>query len=272
MGQSLDVFALYLALGVVAGVIAGLFGLGGGAIIVPVLIIAFTVSGYSPELLTHLAIGTSLATIVVTSTSAIATHHQKDAVRWPLVVSMIPGIVIGAAVGGLLAAQLDGPLLQICFGVFLIFIAGQMLFSAPVSGHRELPGLGSRSGVAGVIGCLSGIFGIGGGSLTVPFLSWCRIPMPQAVASSAALGFPIAVSATLVYVMTGWSAAGLPAGAYGYVYLPAFIGIALTSIPFAQVGAKLAHRLPETGLRFAFAGLSLLLGLIFIVSNIGLVM
>ena len=267
--QFLEIFVLYLVLGVLAGVVAGLFGLGGGVIIVPVLIAAFTASAYPAATLTHLAIGTSLATIVVTSISAIATHQQNVAVRWPLVVSMIPGIVLGAGLGGLLAARLNGPLLQICFGVFLIFVAVQMVSSRPVHGHRDLPGLGWRFSVAGVIGCLSGIFGIGGGSLTVPFLSWCRVPMPQAVASSAALGFPIALSATCVYVMSGWQQTGLPAGAYGYVYMPAFIGITLTSIPFARIGARLAHRLPELGLRRAFSVLSLLLGLIFIVSNVG---
>ena len=265
----MEVFALYLAVGVLAGVIAGLFGLGGGIIIVPVLITAFTMSGYPPELLTHLAIGTSLATIMVTSTSAIVTHHQKKAVRWSLVLSMVPGIICGATLGGLLASQLDGPLLQICFGAFLIFVAVQMGSSGQLRGHRELPHRGWRFTVAGVIGCLSGIFGIGGGSLTVPFLSWCRIPMPQAVAGSAALGFPIAVSATLIYVITGWGQPELPAGAYGYVYLPAFVGIALTSIPFARIGARLAHRLPEVAMRRAFAALSLVLGSIFIMSNLG---
>lgn len=273
VGQALEIFALYLAVGVLAGVIAGLFGLGGGIVIVPVLIATFSASGFPQEQLTHLAIATSLATIVVTSISAIVAHLKRNSLSGPLVFSMMPGVVAGAVLGGWLASQFGGSLLQICFGVFLIFIALQMVSgkvpAGSEQGHRKLPGLIRRSGIAGVIGCLSGIFGIGGGSLTVPFFSWYRVPMPQAVASASALGLPIALSATLTYIVTGWQQVNLPAGAYGYVYLPAFCGVVLTSIPFARVGAGLAHRLPEAGLRRVFAALSLLLGLRFIIVNIG---
>ena len=270
MGSGLEVFTLYLALGVLAGVVAGLFGIGGGAVVVPVLIVAYTISGYDPVWLTHLAMGTSLATISVTSFSAIVAHQQKRAVLWPLVFSMVPGIILGAMLGGLLAGQLDGRLLQICFGIFLVSIAVQMNRRNVGSGKKQLPSVATRLSVAGLIGGLSGIFGIGGGSLTVPFFSWCGIPMARAVACSAALGFPISVSAALTYIATGWAQQGLPAGAYGYVHVPAFFGIILTSTVFARVGAKWAHLLPEIGLQRAFAVTAFALGLVFIVSNIGI--
>lgn len=269
----LEIFALYLVVGVFAGIVAGLFGLGGGVIIVPVLIAAFSASGFSQHQLTHLAIATSLATIVITSISAVFAHLKRKSLSWPLVLSMVPGVVIGAAVGGWLASGLNASLLQICFGFFLIFAALQMVLRqflvSPDSGQRELPAPFWRSGVALVIGCLSSVFGIGGGSLTVPFLSWYRVPMPQAVASASALGLPISISGTVTYVVAGLQQTDLPASAYGYVYLPAFFGIVLASIPSARVGAGLAHRLPEVGLRRVFAGLSFLLGLSFIVSNLG---
>lgn len=264
----MQTYALYLGLGAIAGLLSGIFGIGGGAIIVPVLIYSFIAQGYSPEVLTHLAIGTSLATIVVTSASAVATHHRKGAVRWPLARWMAPGIFIGTALGGLFAATLSGPLLQLCFGLFLLGVAAQLGFSVQPRASRQLPGRFGTAGTSLGIGFLSGIFGIGGGSISVPFLVWCRIGMAQAVATSAALGFPIAVSGALTYMLNGWAAPGLPAGALGYLHVPALVGVALASTPCARAGALLAHQLPAALLKKLFALLLLALGLSFVGANL----
>lgn len=259
---------LYLGIGVVAGLVAGLFGLGGGAVVVPVLILAFHWQGVPPEVLTHMAIGTSLATIVVTSSSAIRTHQRRGAIAWPLVGRLVPGVLVGTALGGLLAARVGGELLQFCFGAFLVLVAFQMAFGVRVRPRPgPAPGRAMQVGAGGVIGIASGVFGIGGGSLTVPWLLWCRQSTLTAVASSAALGLPIAISGALTYAVVAGSA-DLPPWSLGYVYLPALLGIVLTSTPSARWGAQLAHRLPELVLRRAFALVSLAIGIQFMVRNL----
>jgi uncharacterized membrane protein YfcA len=260
--------ALYLGIGAVAGLVAGLFGLGGGAVVVPVLILAFHWQGVAPEVLTHMAIGTSLATIVVTSSSAIRTHQRRGAIDWPLVGRLVPGVLVGTALGGLLAARVGGELLQFCFGAFLVLVAFQMAFGVRVRPRPgPAPGRAVQVGAGGVIGIASGVFGIGGGSLTVPWLLWCRQSTLTAVASSAALGLPIAISGALTYAVVAGSA-DLPPWSLGYVYLPALLGIVLTSTPSARWGAQLAHRLPELVLRRAFALVSLAIGIQFMVRNL----
>jgi len=260
--------ALYLGIGAVAGLVAGLFGLGGGAVVVPVLILAFHWQGLAPEVLTHLAIGTSLATIVVTSASAIRTHQRRGAVRWPLVGRLVPGVLVGTVAGGLFAARVGGALLQFCFGAFLVLVALQMAFGVRVRARPgAAPGAVAQAGAGGLIGLASGIFGIGGGSLTVPWLRWCGQPAVNAMASSAALGLPIALSGALTYALAAGDAA-LPPWSLGFVYLPALLGIALASTPCARRGAQLAHRLPDPVLRRAFALVSLAIGVQFMVRNL----
>ena len=261
----MEIMFVYLLAGVVAGLLGGLFGLGGGAIVVPVLIYSFTLSGYEQSVLTHMAIGTSLATIVVTSLSSVYTHHRRSAVLWRVFTWMAPGIGLGVIAGGLLATALSGSLLQALFGIFLIAVGLQMAFSATPKPHRELPGPVASSGSAAGIGFVSGIFGIGGGSLTVPFLAYCNVDITRAIGTSAALGFPIAILGALTYIVRGWAAPELPGGAFGYVFLPAFLGITLTSIPAARLGASLAHRLPAQSLERLFALMAFLLGVGFIV-------
>ncbi len=260
--------ALYLGIGAVAGLVAGLFGLGGGAVVVPVLIFAFHWQGVSPEVLTHMAIGTSLATIVVTASSAIRTHHLRGAIRWSLVGQLVPGVLIGTVLGGLVAARSGGGLLQFCFGAFLVLVAFQMAFGVRVRPRPESgTGRVAQSVAGGAIGFASGIFGIGGGSLTVPWLLRCGQLTVNAVASSAALGLPIAVSGALTYALTA-GGAELPPWSLGYVYLPALLGIVLTSTPCARWGAQLAHRLPDQVLRRAFALVSLAIGAQFMMRNV----
>ncbi len=264
----MEILVVYLLVGALAGLVGGLFGLGGGAVIVPILIYSFAASGYSPEVLTHLALGTSLATIIITSASAVVAHHRKRAVVWPLMWSMVPGICLGTALGGLFAANLSGPLLQLCFGAFLLLVAAQMGLGLRPHSARELPGLPGKFASSAGIGFFSGIFGIGGGSLTVPFLAWCNVAITRAVATSAALGFPIAVSGAITYMVAGMGRSDLPEGSLGYVYLPALFGIALASTPCARIGANLAHRLQEKLLRRLYALVSAGLGVYFIIDNI----
>lgn len=258
-------FLLYLLLGGFAGVLAGLFGVGGGLIIVPVLVYSFTAQGFAPEVLTHLAVGTSLATIVFTSINSVLAHHRKGAVLWHIFIWMTVGILVGAVLGSLTAAAIQGPMLQKIIGTFAIVMAIQMALDYKPKASRDVPGKPGL-GIAGVvIGWASAIFGIGGGSLTVPFLAWRSVPMPQAVATSAACGLPIAISGALSFMFVGWQAPALPEWSLGYVYLPALVGIAATSMFFARVGANLAHRLPPRVLKRLFAlqlfgvGLSFLL-------------
>lgn len=246
-------FLLYLLLGSGAGVLAGLFGVGGGLIIVPVLVLSFGAQGFSPEVLTHLAVGTSLATIVFTSINSILTHHRKGAVRWPMVLWMTIGILLGAALGSLTAAALQGAMLQRIIGIFAIVMAVQMAFDMRPKASTGQPGKPGLSLAGVVIGWASAIFGIGGGSLSVPYLSWRGLPMQQAVATSAACGLPIALCSALSFMIVGWNEAHLPAWSLGFVYLPAMLGIAATSMFFARLGAHLAHRLPPRLLKRLFA-------------------
>ncbi|HCO60100.1 MAG TPA: hypothetical protein DIT58_07895 [Porticoccaceae bacterium] len=261
----METVVVYLLAGVVAGLVGGLFGLGGGAIVVPVLIYSFSLSGFEESVLTHMAIGTSLATIVITSLSSVYVHHRNAAVLWQITGWMAPGIGLGVIGGGLLATALSGAALQALFGAFLIAVAIQMAFGGNPKPHRDLPGsLGVTSSAAG-IGFVSGIFGIGGGSLSVPYLAYCNVGIAKAIGTSAALGFPIAVLGALTYAARGWGASDLPAGALGYVFLPAFLGITLTSIPAARLGALLAHRLPAILLKRLFALVAFLLGVGFVI-------
>lgn len=256
---------IYLVLGACAGVLAGLFGVGGGLVIVPVLIFSFTAQGFSPEVLTHLAVGTSLATIVFTSVNSIRAHHKRGAVLWPVVGWMTGGIVIGAALGSLTADLLPGAVLQKIIGVFAICMAIQMGFNLQPKAAGGVPGKLGLSVAGTVIGWASAIFGIGGGSLTVPFLNWRSVPMQKAVATSAACGMPIALAGAVSFIVVGFNAEHLPPWSLGYVYLPALVGIALTSMFFARFGVILAHRLSPLMLKRLFAVLLVCVGTNFLI-------
>jgi len=247
-------FLILLLLGIVAGTVAGLLGVGGGIVIVPMLV--WFLSHYVEIPTTYLmqvAIGTSLATIVITSLSSIIAHHQRKAVRWLIVWQLTPGIIIGALLGATLADKLPSDTLRIIFAILILFVAAQLSFLPPPAPDRQLPnGLGI--GIMGtIIGHISALVGIGGGSLTVPFLVWCNISIRNAVGTSAACGFPIAVSGTFGFIITGWHINNLPAWTSGYIYWPAFFAIVPTSLVFAQLGTKLAHTIPVNTLKNFFA-------------------
>ncbi|GAB3376832.1 sulfite exporter TauE/SafE family protein [Azotobacter armeniacus] len=257
-------FLLYLPLGAAAGVLAGLFGIGGGIIIVPVLVFSFTAQGFDQSVLTHLAVGTSLATIVFTSINSVLAHQRKGAVRWSIFIWLTIGILFGAVLGSLTAAAIQGPMLQKIIGVFAIAVAIQMSIDFNPKAGRAVPGKPVLSLVGVVIGWASTIFGIGGGSLNVPFLTWRGVPVQQAVATSAACGLPIALSGALSFMVVGWSDVHLPEWSLGFVYLPAMLGIAFTSMFSARFGAHLAHRLPPRVLKRLFALQLLAVGLVFL--------
>lgn len=251
---------LYILVGAFAGVLAGLFGVGGGAIIVPILIFIFTLQNFAPESLVHLAVGTSFATIVVTSCSSIVAHHKMANVNWSVFKSMLPGLVIGVLLGSVVAASIAGQYLQLAIGLFLMLVSIHMFSGLQPSGVIGLPSRAKLAGGGTIIGLASAFFGIGGGSLTVPFLTACREPIKHAVATSAACGLPIALFGALAYGVQGLAAADLPGLATGYIYWPAFIGIAIASIPCAKLGALLAARLSEQALKKSFSLLLFLIG------------
>ncbi|KEF31213.1 MAG: sulfite exporter TauE/SafE family protein [Gammaproteobacteria bacterium] len=260
------VFASYLALGALAGTVAGLFGIGGGLIIVPVLIFSFALQGVSPEVAAHVAVGTSLATIVFTSISSIRSHNARGAVRWELFRPMTVGIVVGAVLGAWSASLMSGQTLKLVIGVFAILVALKMITGANPKPGRDVPGGAGLTAAGGGIGWASAIFGIGGGTITVPYLSWCNVRMQEAVATSAACGLPIAIAGALGNMWTGWGHANLPEYSLGFIYLPALLGIILTSVPFAKVGAALAHRLDAIVLKRTFAIILIIVGLRFLLS------
>lgn len=249
----MEPFLLYPLVGAFVGVIAGLFGVGGGLIVVPFLVFIFRGQGMAPEIIMHLAIGTSLATIMVTSLSSVRAHHRHGAVLWPVFRKLTPGIIAGTLLGAAIVDQLPNNALRIIFGVFELLVAAQIGFGIKTAPHRQLPGRAGMNTTGGVIGAVSAIVGIGGGTLTVPFLVWCNIGIRQAVATSAACGLPIAVAGTTGLIIAGWNATQLPTWSTGYIYWPAFAGIALASVLFAPLGAKLAHTIPADKLKRFFA-------------------
>ena len=247
-------WALYLGFGSVAGILSGLFGIGGGVVIVPFLVWLFGREGFPDDAAMVMAVATSLATIIVTSVSAVRAHHWRGAIHWRTVAKLAPGILAGSVLGSIIAHHLPVLWFKLIFALFLLYVALRMLLGSPADqGHGRTP-CAAIFAVAGMlIGAASSVLGIGGGTLSVPFLVKCRYPMRNAVAISAACGFPIAVAGTATYVILGWREAGLPAWSFGYVYLPAFAGIILTSVPFAPLGAYLAHHWPTSRLRRIFA-------------------
>lgn len=251
---------IYLLLGVFAGFLGGLLGLGGGIVVVPALFFIFRGLGFLPGAIMHMAIGTSLATVVLTATVSTWAHHRRGAVMWPAVARFAPGIVVGSLAGGVLADQLAGTALRIFFGLFELLIAVQLAFGLQPKPTRTLPSTGTMAAVGAGIGGLSAVLGIGGGTMTVPFLVWCNVGIRQAVATSAACGLPIAVAATVSHVIAGLHTTGLPVGAIGYVYWPAVVVTGLASVVFAPLGARVAHAIPMTALRWIFSTVLAIIG------------
>lgn len=255
--QALLIFAVT---GAGAGLLAGLFGVGGGLIMVPALALVLPHQGVGPAIAMQVAIGTSLAVIATTSISSTLAHHHRQGVLWPVFHRIAPGLLTGAAIGAFVAHALTGLTLQRIVGVGAVLVSIQMFLDLKPKVAREMPGAMGLFGVGGIIGLLSSLIGIGGGSLTVPFLSRCGVPMRQAVGTAAACGIPIAWGGAAAFMLAGAGVAGRPALSLGYVSLEAFAGLAVASVLTAPYGARLAHRLPQRTLKRAFAALLLVVG------------
>jgi len=249
----------YLLLGALVGVFAGLLGVGGGGIMVPLLTAMFAAQGVGSEHLVHLALGTSMAAIVLTSLSSLRAHHAHGAVRWDIVKAIAPGVLLGTFAGTFIASQVPTRPLAIFFACFMAYVSLQMILNVKPKPTRNLPGAAGMAGVGAGIGIISALVAIGGGSLSVPFMTWCNVKMQNAIGTSAAIGLPIALAGALGYLINGWGSAGLPDWSFGYVYLPAFLLISSVSFFTAPLGARLAHRLPVATLKKIFAGVLILL-------------
>jgi uncharacterized membrane protein YfcA len=252
---------LYLALGAFTGLFAGLLGIGGGSVMVPLLVLLFSAQQFPDAEIMRLALGTSMAAILFTSVSSVRAHHRHGAVHWPIVARITPGILLGTLLGTGLAKQMPSTGLAILFVVFISYVAVQMILGFKPKPSREMPG-SAMTALAGVgIGAFSCLVAIGGGALSVPFMTWCNVRMQHAIGTSSAIGFPIAAGGAVGYVFNGWDAAGLPPYSLGFVYLPAVAGLTASSVLTAPLGARLTHRLPVKQLRQIFAAVLLLLAL-----------
>ena len=251
--------AAYLVLGAFVGFFAGLLGVGGGGIMVPILTTLFAAQGFPREHMVHLALGTSMAAIVLTSISSLRAHHAHGAVRWDIVKGIAPGVLLGTFGGTFIAASAPTLPLAIFFGCFMAYVSLQMILNVKPKPSRELPGPAGLAGVGSGIGLISALVAIGGGSLSVPFMTWCNVKMQNAIGTSAAIGLPIALAGAAGYLINGWGVEGLPAWSTGYVFLPALILISAVSFFTAPLGARLAHRLPVATLKKIFAGVLILL-------------
>jgi uncharacterized membrane protein YfcA len=234
-----------ILLGLCTGFLAGLLGIGGGMIMVPFLTIILSGRGVAPDLAVKMAIATSMATIIFTSISSVRAHHKRGAVRWDLVKGLAPGIVLGGMVASMgVFALLKGAWLALFFAAFVSFSATQMFLDKKPAPSRQVPGTAGLLGAGGVIGFLSGLVGAGGGFVSVPFMAWCNVAIHNAVATSSALGFPIALANVVGYVISGQGLQNLPEHSFGYLWLPALGVIAACSVFTAPIGAKAAHKLP----------------------------
>lgn len=244
---------IFLVLGAFAGVLAGLLGVGGGLVIVPMITYTLALQGITGEHIHHLALGTSLATIMFTSISSFMSHHRNKAVIWHIVKYITPGILIGTFAGSKVAALLPTNLLKGFFVAFLLYAGTQMLLNIKPKASREIPGMLGNSVAGTIIGLVSSFVGIGGGSLSVPYMAWCNVPIHKAIGTSAAIGFPIALAGAAGYLINGLGQTGLPAYSMGFIYLPALLGITAASVFTAPLGARLSHSLPVSRLKKAFA-------------------
>jgi uncharacterized membrane protein YfcA len=246
-------YLLYLVGGAIAGLLSGLFGVGGGLIIVPILAVIFSSLQFHEAHVMHMALATSMATIIFTSIASTRAHHRKQHVDWTVARTMTPGVVIGTLFGSLLATHIHSTSLQGIFALFVLLVATQLALDLKPSPHRQLPGKAGTGLIGGGIGVISSLVGIGGGTLSVPFLAYCNVAIHRAIGTSAAIGLPIAVSGALGYLIMGWGNTALPPHSLGFIYLPAFAGVALASSFTAPLGATLAQRFSAKRLKRLFA-------------------
>lgn len=242
-----------ILMGACAGFLAGLMGIGGGMFMVPFMTFILTAKGFPADYVVKMAVATSLATICFTSLSSVRAHHQRGAVLWPVVKLLAPGILLGSLIGAQIAVALPTKILSTVFALFVAFSATQMILDRKPKPTRTLPGGLGMFGMGNVIGLLSSVVGAGGAFVSVPFMTWCNVKIHQAVATSAALGFPIALAGTLGYIWAGQDMPNMPPGSVGYLYVPGLVFIALASMSTAPLGARTAHRMDIRPLKRVFA-------------------
>ena len=261
---------IFLAIGALAGFAAGLFGVGGGLVIVPILYVVFTQMGYDPAVVMHLALGTSLATIIVTSISSLMAHNKNGAVLWPVFKNLAPGLVVGSFLGAGIAGLLSREHLQLVIGVFVIWVAYSMFMGAKkvVDENKALPSTAAQVAAGTGIGVASAIFGIGGGSLTVPYLNHSGVVMQKAVGTSAACGLPIAIAGALGFMFFGMKEQINVPNTIGFIHIYAFFGISLMSFFTAKIGAKAAHILSPSMLKKCFAVMLFVVGCFFLFKSL----
>jgi uncharacterized protein len=257
----MDWWWAYLGIGATVGFLAGLLGVGGGMVMVPMLFFVFTAKGFPASHLMHFALGTAMATVAFTSASSVRAHHRHGGVDWRVARAMAPGIVVGSLGAALLAGFVPTRGLAVFFTAFMFYASAQMFYESKPVPTRGLPGTAGLFSVGAGIGAISSILAAGGAFLSIPFLLRCNVALRRAIGTAAANGFPIAVAGTIGYIAHGLSVAGLPRGSLGFVYLPALALIVAASIPLAPLGARLAHRLPVRRLRVLFSLMLLALAL-----------
>lgn len=253
-------FYVYILLGIITGIFAGLLGSGGGFLVVPSLILLFTLQHMPHPYVMHVAIGTSLAAMIATSSVSVFMHYRKGHVQWSVIKSIIPGTVIGTVVGAVITHMLPGSILHIVFGAFMLVGAVQMFFRFHGNGGPHIPGKWSLMCFGFCSAMVSAILGISGSVFNVPFFCWIGIATRYAVGNSAACGFPVAVIGTILFMILGDHHAGLP-WSVGYIYMPAFLGITLGSVTFAPIGVKLVNWFSPTTVERIFACLLVIIGI-----------
>lgn len=254
----LETLPVYLLLGVGVGICSGMLGLGGGVIIVPTLALVFPIFGIAEEIQMQLILGTSLAIIAPTSFAAMIAHNRKKAVLWPIVQQLAPMIIVGTFIGAYVAEYLPSELLKQIFGVFIVLAMGRSIVERFMKKKVQddassLPGKTGMNFMGLIIGSFSAILGIGGGSITIPFLTACRVDMKNTIACSVACGLFLATSATIGFLITGWNNPLLPEWSTGFIYWPAVLGIVISSIIVAPIGARIAHAVPTVFLKMVLA-------------------
>lgn len=249
----MDWWVGYLLLGLFVGLFAGMLGIGGGTLLVPLMVFMFSAQQFAEDRMLHLAIGTSLATIVFTSMSSIRAHHKRGAVRWDIFRQAAIGLAIGTIVGAFIADRMNSRYLAIVFVTFVVYSAIQLILDKKPKASRQLPGRAGMAGSSGLIGIISSLVGAGGGVVTIPLMVMCNVPMRNAVGTSAALGLPIALAGAAGFIYTGLDQTNLPPMSLGYIYLPALFGIVAGTFVTVPIGAKLAHSMPVSRLKKIFA-------------------
>ena len=243
----------YLAIGAFAGFFAGMLGIGGGAIMVPLLVMLFQAQDLPRDHILHLAVGTAMATILFTSVSSVRAHSVRGVIRWDIAWKITPGILAGGLIGSGIASFIPTAVFAALFTAVIYLAATNMLLDRKPKASRQPPGLAGMFAAGFLISAASAFAAVGGAFMTVPFMLWCNVPMLQAIGTAAVIGFPIALSGTIGFVATGMREAGLPPHSVGFVYLPALAGIVVASVLAAPLGAAAAHRLPTVWLRRTFA-------------------